>query len=141
MEEFHVITRGISTAVISLVAMSVFATARVNGDQNRGAIATTARIIRINSRTRTMLVRSSESPAARSVSGIEVSWIMLPGAIPISLPERAGSDYTVVTTSDTAFQDGADPLQFEDFKRGETISIHGVRNGRSVTASRVAKWG
>ena len=87
-----------------------------------------------------MVVRGSESSAGRSVSGIEMSWIMIPGAIPISLPERAGSEYTVVTTSDTAFQDGADPLQFEDFKRGETISIHGVRSGRTVTASRVAKW-
>jgi hypothetical protein len=129
LEVSSVITRGISAAVIFLVAMSVFATGSINGNQGRRAIATTARIIRINSKTRTMLVRSAESPA---VSGIETF---------IVLPEWAGTEYSVVTTSDTEFQDGADPLQFEDFKRGETISIHGVRNGRwTVTASRVAKW-
>ena len=133
------ITRGISAFVVSLVAVSLFASARLNGDQD--SVATTARIIRINSRTRTMLVRSSESPAVRNVSGLEMSWTIIPGGIPISLPERSGGEYTVVTTSDTAFQDGSNPLQFEDFKRGETISIHGVKTGRTVTASRVAKWG
>ena len=141
MEEFRVITRGIAATVVSLVAISVFASARISGDPDRASIATTARIIRINSRTRTLVVRSSESPAARSVSDLEVSWTMIPGGIPVSLPPRSGSEYTVVTTSDTAFQDGSDPLQFEDFKRGETISIHGVKSGHTLTASRVAKWG
>jgi hypothetical protein len=49
-------------------------------------------------------------------------------------------DYTVVTTCDTVFQDGADPIRFEDFKIGETISIHGVRKDTTLTASRLAKW-
>jgi len=137
-----VINRWIAGAVISLVAMSVFATARGNGDLDRADIATTARIIRINSKSRTMVVRSSEGPGIRSGPAIELPGMMIPGGISLVwAAERAGSDYTVVTTGETTFQDGADPLQFEDFKRGETISIHGVRNGRTVTASRVAKWG
>jgi hypothetical protein len=48
--------------------------------------------------------------------------------------------FTVVTTSDTVFQDGADPLRFDDFKAGEMISIHGVLKGSTLVASRVAKW-
>jgi hypothetical protein len=140
MEEFRVMNRGIAATVVSLAVMSIFGTARAKGDSD-ASIATTARIIRINSKAKTMVVRSSEGSAVRSGPAIEMPGVMLPGRISITLPERAGAEFTVVTTGDTTFQDGADALQFEDFKRGETISIHGVRSGRVVTASRVAKWG
>ena len=136
--------RGITATVVSIAVMSIFGVARINGDngdQERTSIATTARIIRINSKAKTMVVRSSEGSAVRSGPAIEMPGVMIPGRISITLPERAGAEFTVVTTGDTTFQDGVDPLQFEDFKRGETISIHGVRSGRIVTASRVAKWG
>ena len=136
--------RGITATVVSIAVMSIFGAARINGDngdQERTSIATTARIIRINSKAKTMVVRSSEGSAVRSGPAIEMPGVMIPGRISITLPERAGAEFTVVTTGDTTFQDGVDPLQFEDFKRGETISIHGVRSGRVVTASRVAKWG
>jgi hypothetical protein len=49
-------------------------------------------------------------------------------------------EYTVLTTSDTLFQDGSDSIAFEDFKTGETISIHGELKGTILTASRLAKW-
>jgi hypothetical protein len=38
------------------------------------------------------------------------------------------------------FQDGGDVIRFEDFKTGETISIHGVLEGKTIVASRIAKW-
>ena len=60
-------------------------------------------------------------------------------------PKRTSSvknadEYTVVTTDNTVFQDGADAINFEDFKSGETISIHGVLKGTTLTAFRLAKW-
>jgi len=36
-----------------------------------------------------------------------------------------GRIVAVATTNETVFQDGADPIRFEDFKIGETISVHG----------------
>jgi hypothetical protein len=138
-----VINRTIVTAFVSVVAMSVFGSGRISGDQERVSIATTARIIRINAKAKTMVVRSSEGSAVRVFPAFEVPGLIIPGGIAIALPARAGSfdDYTVVTTGDTTFQDGVDPLRFEDFKNGEVISIHGERSGRILTASRVAKWG
>ena len=53
---------------------------------------------------------------------------------------KCADQYTVVTTGDTLFQDGTDAIRFEDFKRGETISIHGMLKGMTFTASRLAKW-
>jgi Domain of unknown function (DUF5666) len=133
--------RTVAAALVLLAAMSAFGSGRINGDQERGSIATTARIIKVNTKTRTMLVRSSGGPALRNAPAFEVPGFRIPRGI--ALPALAGIpyDYTVVTTGDTTFQDGADPLQFQDFKNGETISIHGVRSGRTLTASRVAKWG
>jgi hypothetical protein len=149
--------------VFSLVAMTVFAADSPKGEQEM-FIATTGQIVKINARARTMLVRGSEGPAIRDVPPIQpTSWqrmgvkgpgIRIPGCITIALPGRSGKapqskptpdttsldEYTVVTTNDTVFQDGADPIQFEDFKSGETISIHGILKGMTLTASRVAKW-
>ena len=125
--------RRIALAVVLLTASSVFARARSDADSDRTSIATTARIVKVNAKARTLLVRSSGNTAARE-------WpVMLPGRITLTLPTKS-PDYTVITTSQTAFQDGSDPLKFEDFKSGETISIHGVRNGHTFTATRIAKW-
>lgn len=125
--------RQIALAVLLIAAMSLSSTARSDDDSGRMSIATTARIVKVNFKTRTLVVRSSENTIARE-------WpVMLPGRITITLPAK-GTDYTVVTTNETAFQDGSDPLKFEDFRSGETISIHGVRNGRTLTATRIAKW-
>ena len=79
--------------------------------------------------------------------------VMLPGGITIALPGRTAKvpskpaedinnleEYTVAITSDTVFQDGADYIEFDDFRTGETISIHGSLNGNILTASRIAKW-
>ena len=79
--------------------------------------------------------------------------VTLPGGITIALPGRGKSpskppqetvntleEYTVVVTRDTVIQDGADSIRLEDFKTGETISIHGALNGTVLTASRIAKW-
>ena len=92
-------------------------------------IATTGRIITISAANRTMIVS---------------------GALPLRTGKMARrkrtsevkntDEYTVVATGDTVFQDGADTIKFEDFKSGETISIHGVLNGTTLTASRLAKW-
>lgn len=136
------INRSIAFALLSIAAISLFANARSNADSGRNTIATTARIIKINAKTKSMVVRSSEAPADAGPQRIElrVPGMMIPGGIAIAVPPR-GSDYTVVTTSETAFQDGIDCLRFEDFKSGETISIHGVLSGKTLTATRVAKWG
>jgi hypothetical protein len=113
-----------------------------------------------------MKVRGSEGPAVRSAAppdmkeslwqriGVKMPNMRMPGGITISLPGRTTkapakpapdvannlNEYTVVTNSDTVFQDGIDSLRFEDFKSGETISIHGLLSGSTLTASRIAKW-
>ena len=78
--------------------------------------------------------------------------ITFPGSIMIPLPGGTAKppqstpniedrdEYIVVTTGDTLFQDGSDCIPFEDFKTGETISIHGELKGTILTASRLAKW-
>ena len=80
--------------------------------------------------------------------------VTLPGGITIALPGRGGKnptkpaddtgnnldEFTVVVTKDTVFQDGGENIRFEDFRNGETISVHGALNGNILTASRIAKW-
>jgi len=92
-------------------------------------IATTGRIVTISPTDRTM--RVSSSLTLRITTGIQ--------------PKHTSSiknadEYTVVTTGDTVFQDGVDVINFADFKCGETISIHGVLKGTTLTAVRLAKW-
>jgi hypothetical protein len=158
--------RILSIAVVLLLTASAFATDRFNRDPEQMSIATTGRIIKIDAKNRSMKVRGSEGPAARSAApaemkeslwqriGVKMPNMRMPGGITISLPGRATkvpaakpapdtnnlNEYTVVTNSDTMFQDGIDSLRFEDFKSGETISIHGLLNGSTLTASRIAKW-
>jgi hypothetical protein len=123
------------------------------------SIATTGRIIKIDAKNRTMKVRGSEGPAARSAAppemkeslwqriGVKMPNMRMPGGITISLPGRTTkvptakpapdinnlNEYTVVTNNETVFQDGIDSLRFEDFKSGETISIHGLFSGSTLT--------
>src|SRR5215469_3667396 len=141
--------RFIPVVIGLLVAVSVFASDKFNTDREQFSIATTGRIVRINAKTRTMTIRSSDSvptaPAA-NVPLLKLPRIVFPGGIAITVPtsfsKPAGclNEYTLVTTNGTVFQDGADPIRFDDFKTGETVSIHGVLNGAVLTASRLAKW-
>ncbi len=92
-------------------------------------IATTGRIISINARERTM-----------RVSGLLPVRIDRGDQLKCTSSVKCADEYTVVTTGDAIFQDGADAIRFEDFKSGETISIHGVLKGMTLMASRLAKW-
>jgi len=157
--------RIISVAAGLLIAVTSFASGRFNLFPEQTSIATTGQIIKIDARARTMVVRSSDAPIVRELPGMKQTWqasgsripvIALPGGITIPLPGRNGrttpqtpqsrpapetrTELTIVTTTDTEFQDGADPIRFDDFKKGETISIHGQLTGTVLTASRIAKW-
>ena len=98
-------------------------------------------------------IRSMSQNLAQMVQGVRRIGITLPGGITIALPgsgknsprpaaqdSNSLEEYTVVVVEDTVFQDGSDPIRFEDFKNGEVISIHGSLTGQTVTASRIAKW-
>src|SRR5262249_7124572 len=135
-------------AVVVLLAASAFATDRFNRDPEQISIATTGRILKIDAKNRTLKVRGSDGAAPRSVPevreslwqriGVKMPGVKVPGGITILLPGRTTksstgkpasdvnnySEYTVVTTNDTVFQDGIDSIRFEDFKTGETVSIH-----------------
>jgi len=120
-------------------------------------IATTGRIVLIDLKTKTLKVRGSDNQStplfARTKTQTPSPLISLPGGFTIHIPHRieripsktAGSqlhpdEYTVVVTSKTVIQDGADCIRLQDFTQGETISIHGVFNGNTLTASKIAKW-
>jgi hypothetical protein len=98
-------------------------------DRPPRTIATTARIVTISTTDKTM--RVSSSLALRNGKGDQ--------------PKRISGfkntdEYTVIATAHTVFQDGVDRIHFEDFKTGETISIHGLLKGTTLTAFRLAKW-
>ena len=157
--------RILSIAIFFFVAMSASAADRFTRDPEQISIATTGRIVRIDLKNKTLKVRGSDSQSlwVRNVSQ-NVSQMMqglkqhigltLPGGITIGLPGRGGKntsnprrdpvnnldEYTVIITKDTVFQDGGETIRLEDFKTGETISIHGVLSGSTLTASRIAKW-
>jgi hypothetical protein len=134
--------------------MSGFASDRPNGERSR-VIATTGQIIKINTSDKTLTVSGPASAAGNNLLprqrswrlGVQVSGIFIPGRLTIPLPQAKSpsnlerqDEYTVLTTTDTVFQDGADDIRFEDFKSGETISIHGALKGTTLTAARLAKW-
>ena len=126
------------------------------------SIATTGRIVKIDAKNKTFKVRGSDGQTltirnlSQSISNLmqgvkQRIGIALPGGLSIPLPGRKNppksqqktsnlEEYTVIITGDTLLQDGVDSLRFEDFKNGETISIHGILDGSVLTASRVAKW-
>jgi hypothetical protein len=157
--------RILSIAILVLVTASAFATDRFNNFNNQDIrqtpIATTGRILRIDLKNRTLKVRGAENQSLRNMPEMKESlWQRISVRMPsvrmpaISLPGHSTrnsaakpatdnlppNEFMVVTTDDTLFQDGADALRLEDFRAGETISIHGVLNGISVHASRIAKW-
>jgi hypothetical protein len=155
--------RRILTVVAGLLAAtSVFASQCFTREHPAQVIATTAHIIRINSKNRTLVVSGSEGAAVHHMLAqrenplpriaVQLPGIPFPRGIMIPLPGGSAKppqsipniehldEYTVLTTSDTLFQDGSDSIQFEDFKTGETISIHGELKGTILTASRLAKW-
>jgi hypothetical protein len=156
--------RILTVAAGLLAATSVFSSNSFTREHPAQMIATTARIIRIIAKNRTLVVSGSEGAAIHHmVAQKETLWpriaVQLPGITfprgitfplpggnarapqPTSTPNIEHLDeYTILTTSDTLFQDGSDSIQFEDFKTGETISIHGELKGTILTASRLAKW-
>jgi hypothetical protein len=143
-----------------LVALSTaFSAAASDGDRPAGDgmfIATTGRIVNIDLKNRVLRVRGNDSKPARNFaqarSHVSSSVITLPGGLRIHIPMRverpskttAGTpnldEYTVVITGKTLIQDGGEPISLEDFREGETVSIHGVFNGNILTASRLSKW-
>jgi hypothetical protein len=137
-------------------------------DPTEITIATTGKVVKIDIKNRTLKVRGAE-PASLSLRGVSQNFaqvmqglkerigVVLPGGISITLPGRSKNpprttkdtpqsksedlqEYIVAITSSTVFQDGGDVIRFEDFKTGETISIHGVLEGKTIVASRIAKW-
>ena len=154
--------RVLSIAMVLLVAVSAGATDRFARDPDQISIATTGRILKIDLKTRTLRMRGSDQTLSsirnvsqnftQMVQGLKQHMgVTLPGGITIALPGHKTSaksaadsnnldDYTVVLTRDTVIQDGSESIRLEDFKTGETISIHGVLSGSTVRATRIAKW-
>jgi hypothetical protein len=157
-------TRILSTVLLSLLAVSASATDRFAREPEQISIATTGRITKIDARNKTFKVRGSDGQGLsvrnmpQNISGMmqgmkqRVS-VTLPGGITIALPGRSGKtgsspaeetrsldEFTVIVTKETVLEDGGEPIGFQDFKTGDTISIHGELSGATVTASRVAKW-
>lgn len=150
------------TALVTLVMLFLSAGFINASDGNRLApegmfIATTGRIVAIDLKNKTFTVRGSDDHAirefAQATPHVPSAVITFPGGVSIHLPGRTGKSpfktgaitpnldqYTVVITEKTLLQDGADPIQLEDFTVGETISIHGVLAGDKLTASRISKW-
>src|SRR5262245_54573924 len=155
-------SRILSIACLLLAALSLNAADRFSPDPEQISIATTGRIVKLDLKNKTLKVRGADAQISgiaqgnQGVSLMQRIGLTLPRGIWIELPGRStkrptkpassGSptnnldEFTVVVTNDTVFQDGSDPLRLEDFKAGETISIHGVLHGSTLTASRIAKW-
>jgi hypothetical protein len=156
--------RSLSIAILLFLAISANAADRFARDPEKVLTATTGRITKIDYRNKTLKVRVADGQtlSVRNVSqnlsqmmqGLKQRLgVTLPGGITIAWPGRStktpskpqqeagnGDEYTVVVTSNTIFEDGSEPLDFEDFKTGETVSIRGVLDGAVLTATRVAKW-
>jgi len=157
--------RILSIAIVFLAAISANGADRFARQSEGTQISTTGRIVKIDFKNKTIRMRGSDGQtmSVRNVSQNISQWmqgvkqkvgVTLPGGITIALPGRNTKnptkqtdepannleEYTVVVTKDTVFQDGSDPLRLEDFRAGETVSIRGVLNGSTLTASRIAKW-
>ena len=153
--------RILSIALLLFVGTAANAADRFARDPEQISIATTGLILKIDLKAKTIKVRGgdNQNQPIRNISQMmqglkQRIGFTLPGGITIGLPGRNGKstpkpsadavnnldEYTVVITKETAFQDGADTIRLEDFKTGETISIHGTLSGSLLTASRIAKW-
>jgi hypothetical protein len=143
------------------MAVSASATDSNLRNPSQITIATTGRILKIDFKNRTLKVRGSDAQQVRNLPDLKQNLrpklgVTLPGGFTIALPsiitgksapsrpaaneQNNLDEYTVVVTRDTVIEDGGDSLRLEDFKSGETISIHGVLSGTTLTASRIAKW-
>jgi hypothetical protein len=156
--------RVVTVSIVLFIASWVFMTDTFGGPEQI-FIATTGRIIMINATARTILVRGSDDPpvvsnspatqeSSKRCNVVRMLRIMLGGVgaglpeITVKMPQSKSSsdlansldEYTVVTTDETEFKNGGESIRFDDFKSGETISIHGVLKGKTLTASRLAKW-
>src|SRR5438876_10738495 len=153
--------RLLSIALLLLMAVSASATDSNWRNPEQVTLATTGRIVKIDLKNRILKVRGSDQQQLRNLPDMRQSLkpkvgFTLPGGITIALPsiltgknpsskpaaneQNNLDEYTVVVTKDTVSQDGSDSIRLEDFKNGETISIHGVLSGNTLTASRLAKW-
>jgi Domain of unknown function (DUF5666) len=162
--------RILSIAIVFLAAISANANGadRFARESEGTQISTTGRIVKIDFKNKTIRMRGSDGQtiSVRNVSQNISQWmqgvkqkvgVTLPGGITIALPGGRNTknptkqtdepsatnnleEYTVVVTKDTVFQDGSDPLRLEDFRAGETVSIRGILDGSTLTASRIAKW-
>lgn len=153
--------RTLSVALLLFVAISANASDRFARDPEQLSIATTGRIVKVDLKNKTLKVRGSDTQnqPIRNISSMmqglkQRIGFILPGGISIGLPGRNGKnaskpaadsvnnldEYTVIVTNETIIQDGGDTIRLEDFKAGETISIHGTLIGNILTASRIAKW-
>jgi uncharacterized protein DUF5666 len=158
--------RILTSAIFLLLAISGSAADRFARDPEEISIATTGRIVKIDLKSRTLRVRASDNQSLtvrnphQNLSQMMVGLkqriaVSLPGGITIALPGRTGKvsskpadenkvnnleEYTVFVTKDTVFQDGSEYISLEDFRPGETISIHGSINDNILKATRIAKW-
>jgi hypothetical protein len=146
--------------MLAIALSAAFFAAAADRDRPAGDgmfIATTGRIVSIDLKNRMLRVRGSDSEQPRNFAQakphVSSPVITLPGGLNIHIPVRverpapkttAGTphldEYTVVITSKTLIQDGGEAIRLEDFSEGEIISIHGVLNGNTLTASRISKW-
>jgi len=154
-------SRSIKTLIVLAIGLSAaFAAAAADRDRPAGDgmfLATTGRIVSVDFKNRMLRVRGTDSEPARNFAQskprLSSPVITLPGGLSIHIPVRverpapkttAGTpnldEYTVVITSKTLIQDGGETIRLEDFGEGEIISIHGVLNGNTLTASRISKW-
>src|SRR5262249_61667422 len=138
--------RILTGAILLLLAISGSAADRFARDPEEISMATTARIVKIDLKGRTLRVRASDQSLtvrnthqnlSQMVVGLKQRIaVSLPGGITIALPGRTGKvpskpadenkvnnleEYTVFVTNDTVFQDGIEYISLEDFKPGETI--------------------
>jgi hypothetical protein len=156
--------RTLTVALFLIVTASSFAADSSNNNNQelrQVSIATTGRILRVDLKNRTLKVRGSENQSLRNMPEVKESlWQRITVRMPsvrmpaISLPGHSTrnssaklmsenlppNEFTVFTADDTLFQDGVETLRLEDFRSGETISIHGVLSGSTVHAFRIAKW-
>ena len=154
-------SRLLSIAVLLLMAVSAGATDSNRLNPEAVTIATTGRILKIDLKNKILKVRGSDGQQIRNLADMKQSLrprigVTLPGGFTIALPsiitgknppskpasnqQNNLDEYTVVVTRDTVIEDGSDSIRLEDFKSGETISIHGSLTGTTLTASRIAKW-
>jgi hypothetical protein len=145
--------------MLSICSLTAVLVSGADGDRFNGDsafIATTGRIVAIDLQNRMLRVRGSDIEPARNLARPRrhLPVITLPGGLSIHIPVRVDrisnlprasntpnlDEYTVIINAKTLIQDGGDPIRLEDFREGETVSIHGVLNGNILTASRLSKW-